>query len=62
MAQTNFRFERDVEDGDQFSVVSFSGHEAISTLYKLQFKLITPVFSRISLETVKTHLLSHQGV
>lgn len=52
MAQSNFRFISDASGGDQFTVVSFSGNEAISSLYQYEIELKAPLSAAIDLDDV----------
>ncbi|MCP4077940.1 MAG: type VI secretion system tip protein VgrG [Gammaproteobacteria bacterium] len=52
MTQANFKFISDASGGDQFTVVSFSGTEAISSLYEYQIEIKAPLSTVISLDDV----------
>ena len=52
MAQSNFRFISDASGGDQFTVVSFSGNEAISSLYQYEIELKSPLSAAIDIDDV----------
>ncbi len=52
MATANFRFISDAAGGDQFSVVGFSGHEAISRLYRFEFEIKASLSVDIQLDDV----------
>ena len=47
MTQATFRFVSDVTGGDQFTVVRFSGHEAISALYRYEIQVKAPLSAGI---------------
>jgi len=52
MAQANFSFISDASGGDQFTVVSFSGNEAISSLYRYEIEIKSPLSAAIDLDDV----------
>lgn len=52
MAQANFSFISDASGGDQFTVVSFSGNEAISSLYQYEIEIKSPLSAEIDLDDV----------
>ncbi len=52
MATTSFKFISDAAGGDQFTVVSFTGHESISTLYRYEIELKAPLTAGIDLDDV----------
>ena len=52
MAQANFEFISDATGGDQFTVVSFSGNEAISSLYRYEIEIKAPQSAALGLDDV----------
>ena len=50
MTETKFNFVSDASGGDQFTVVSFSGNEAISTLYQYELEIKAPLSAGIDLD------------
>ena len=52
MADARFSFISDATGGDQFSVVSFTGNEAISTLYRYDIEIKAPLSAAINLDDV----------
>ncbi len=53
MAQASFKFESDASNGgDQFTVVSFKGEEAISTIYRYEIEIKAPTFASINLDEI----------
>ena len=52
MAHANFSFISDASGGDQFTVVSFSASEGISSLYQYHIEIKAPVSSEIDLDDV----------
>lgn len=52
MAQANFGFISDAAGGDQFTVVGFSGNEAISSLYRYEIEIKSPLSAGIDLDDV----------
>jgi len=52
MATTSFKFISDAAGGDQFTVVSFTGHESISTLYRYEIELKALLTAEIDLDDV----------
>jgi type VI secretion system VgrG family protein len=52
MTTAIFKFKSDSVSGDQFSVVGFNGHEAISTLYRYEIEIKAPRSASIDLDDV----------
>ena len=52
MTQATFKFTSDASNGDQFTVVSFTGREHISELYRYDIELKAPLFADIDLDEV----------
>ncbi len=52
MVQANFKFISDAAGGDQFTVISFTGKEAISTLYQYEIEIRAPLSASILLDDV----------
>ena len=52
MSQATFKFISEAVGGSQFSVVSFTAHEAISTLYEYQIEVKAPLSAALSLDDV----------
>jgi len=52
MSQATFKFISEAVGGSQFSVVSFTGHEAISALYRYQIEIKIPQTVSINLDDI----------
>jgi type VI secretion system VgrG family protein len=52
MTQANFKFVSDAIGGDQFTVVSFTGREAVSELYRYEIEVKAPLSADIDLDDV----------
>lgn len=52
MAHAKFRFISDASGGDRFTVVSFTGREAISSLYRYEIEIKSPLAASIDLDDV----------
>jgi len=52
MALAKFRFISDASGGDQFTVVGFTGNEAISSLYRYEIEIKAPLELKIDLDDV----------
>ncbi len=52
MAQASFRFISDAGGGDQFTVISFSGYQAISELYRYQIEVKAAISASVNLDDV----------
>ena len=50
MTEAKFRFISDAAGGDRFTVVSFTGSEAISTLYQYELEIKAPLTAAINLD------------
>ena len=56
MVQANFSFISDASGGDQFTVVSFSANEALSSLYQYEIEIKSPLSAEIDLDDVLDNL------
>lgn len=52
MTQAKFKFVSDVDGGDQFTVVSFTGSEHVSELYRYEIEVKAPLSANIDLDDV----------
>lgn len=52
MAEANFKFVSEAAGGDQITVVSFTGSEAISSLYRYELEIKAPLAADIDLDEV----------
>jgi type VI secretion system VgrG family protein len=52
MTQAKFKFTCDANGGDQFTVVSFTGRERISELYRYEIEVKAPLSANIDLDDV----------
>ena len=50
MTETKFNFISDASGGDQFTVVSFSGSEALSSLYQYELEIKSPLSAATNLD------------